>query len=141
MGGDNYCYFAIWSSGVGETFEHHGDGSNTHTGLAAGDSAFIIFAEAAMKSEPGEGAFDDPAFLQQDEALGAGRACLDFQDHLAFVEPRDEAFFVVPAVAAGASEAGEGVGWHLVEQLASALAVGHVGGGDNNGDEQAEGID
>ena len=43
-------------------------------GLGAGDGSLEVLGESSASAEPGEGALDDPAPGQQDEALGGIRS-------------------------------------------------------------------
>src|SRR3990172_1634719 len=62
-------------SGPCETSGEKANAGDEEPSLGAGDGGFEILGEAAVASEPGEGAFDDPAFglgLERADLLGTG---------------------------------------------------------------------
>jgi hypothetical protein len=62
-------------SGPCEASREKADAGDQEPGLGAGDGRFKVLGEAAVASEPGEGAFDDPAFgfgLERADVLGSG---------------------------------------------------------------------
>ena len=52
--------------------EHDVDHGDVDHRLAGGGVAFVVFAVAAIATQPGEGPLDDPAFGQHDESLDLG---------------------------------------------------------------------
>src|SRR5262245_5722654 len=126
------------SGGFGEAFEHHADGGDADAGFAAGHGLFVVLAEAAIGAQPGEGAFDNPALLQQHEALGAWGPALHLQGEVALLQLGEELLVIVAAVPARPLQPRELRRGHALEQPAGATPVGDVGGGDDHGHEQAE---
>src|SRR5271170_2831274 len=62
-------------SGPCETTGEETDAGDEEPGLGAGDGSLEVFGEATIAAEPGEGAFDDPAFgfgLECADTLGSG---------------------------------------------------------------------
>src|SRR5262245_15997696 len=53
---------------VGEAFEHQADHAQIDPGLAGGGQELIIFAQAPVASDPGEGALHYPATREELEA-------------------------------------------------------------------------
>ena len=73
--------------------------------------AFVVFAVSAATSQPGEGAFDDPAFGQDDEAFRFDRSQHGLQ-HPAerFLDPGRQAVAAVGAVGKDDSQAAKLLG-------------------------------
>src|SRR6185312_2051588 len=62
-------------SGVCETTGEKANACDHEPSLAAGDGSLEVLGKAAIAAEPGEGAFDDPAFglwLEPSDVLGSG---------------------------------------------------------------------
>src|SRR5215210_6557506 len=62
-------------SGHCETAREKADAGDQEPGLGAGDGRLEVFGEAAVASEPGEGAFDHPAFglgFERADSFGPG---------------------------------------------------------------------
>src|SRR5512134_463923 len=58
---------------------HDADHGDLDEGEVGSDAVFDVFGEASAAVEPTEGAFDDPALRQDDEALGSVRSFDDLQ--------------------------------------------------------------
>src|SRR5262245_32533850 len=76
----------------GETSEHQAHGGDTDAGFAAGDRAFLVFAQPPVEAQPSNSAFDDPPFLAEDKALGSRWPPFDFQAQLPPLQRRHELF-------------------------------------------------
>jgi hypothetical protein len=63
---------------IAELAQHKTDGGEAKKRESVSVEIFPIFGEATTAVEPGDGAFDDPAFGQNDEAFGLVRALDDF---------------------------------------------------------------
>jgi hypothetical protein len=58
---------------------HDADHGDLDEGEVGSDAVFDVFGEASAAVEPSEGAFDEPALRQHDEALGGVRSLDDLQ--------------------------------------------------------------
>src|SRR5208282_3349936 len=130
------------SCGITELSQHEADGGEAQEGKRLAVEAFPILGQSAAATEPGQGAFDDPALGQGDEAFRLIRPFDDLD-----VDARQNAFHraleLRPLVA--------GVGVELDQerkgaeqarhQQRAAVAVLEVGGVHDRVHQQALGID
>jgi len=104
---------------------------------------FIVFAQAAGTTEPGEGAFDDPATRQQLEVGKLGAVFDDFQAGAAAraqgTHPIDERAGIA-AVGPDAAQPAE-AGAQGREQQPGPIAILNVGRMDADQKNQSQGID
>jgi hypothetical protein len=66
------------SSGVAEFSEHEADGSELGEGERGSIEVLPVLGQAPAAVKPGDGAFDDPALRERDEAFEPIRAFGDF---------------------------------------------------------------
>src|SRR6516225_9651435 len=75
MGGLRVCpETSCW---IAYLSQHEADGGEAQEGERLAVEAFPILGQSAAAAEPGEGAFDDPAFWQSDEPFGLVRSLDD----------------------------------------------------------------
>ena len=67
--------------------QHEADGGEAEEGQRLAIEAFPILGKSAAAAKPGEGAFDDPALGQNDEAFGVAESLDDLE-----VDARQNAF-------------------------------------------------
>ena len=60
-------------------FEHSGDGSEINDTFATFGTVLKVFTETAKATKPSQGALDNPADRNDDEAFGIGRTIGDFK--------------------------------------------------------------
>jgi hypothetical protein len=101
---------------------------------------FVVAHQAAVPTDPGEGAFDDPALGQNLEAVQIG-ALDDFQMPGAGArDARGHARSPISAIGVDALDEGEAASG-LAQELVRAVAVLDVGGMDDDIQQEAERID
>ena len=125
----------------GQASEHETDHGETDEGGDGSGVTLEIACQSAISTEPGEGALDDPAFGNDDEAmqfaalddlqgpgsgLGDGRGCL---------RP------LIAGIGEDALDEGEEAARAPVEDERRTVAVLHVGGVDDDVHQEAERVD
>ena len=103
-------------------------------------SLFVIAYQTAAVHQPAEGAFDHPAFGQNDEAMGIA-ALDDLQDPRARAcDDRRHPLPLVPGVGEDAFNERKGSP-RDAQQVARAVAILHAGRMDHNTQQEAQRID
>ena len=127
----------VWA---GQAAQHDADYGEAEEGGDGSGVALEVAGQAAVAADPGEGALDDPAFGQDDKAMGIA-ALDDLQgpgaglgDHLGHFWP------LVSGVGEDAFDKREGSP-RGAQHLARAIAVLHVGGVDRHAQQEAQRID
>ena len=127
----------VWS---GQATQHDADHGEAEEGGDGSGIALEVAGEAAVAADPGKGALDDPAFGQDDEAMGIA-ALDDLQsprtglgNNLGHLWP------LVAGVGKDAFDEREGSP-RGAQQLARAIAILHVGRVDGDAQEEAQRID
>ena len=127
----------VWA---GQAAQHDADHGEAEEGGDGSGVALEVAGQAAIAADPGEGALDDPAFGQDDEAVGVA-AFDDLQsprtglgDNLGHLWP------LVPGVGEDAFDEREGPP-RGAQQVTRAIAVLHVGGVDRHAQQEAQRID
>ena len=127
----------VWS---GQATQHDADHGEAEEGGDGSGIALEVAGEAAVAADPGKGALDDPAFGQDDEAMGIA-ALDDLQsprtglgNNLGHLRP------LVAGVGKDAFDEREGSP-RGAQQLARAIAILHVGRVDGDAQEEAQRID
>jgi hypothetical protein len=125
-------------SWLGQASEHDADHSETYEGGSGSCIAFEVARYAAVSTDPGERAFDDPAHGKDDEAMQL-LALDDFQcpgasvcDGCGGLGP------LVASVGEDALDKGEG---RRVRREPGAIAVLYIGGMDDDVQQEAERVD
>lgn len=127
----------VWA---GEAAQHDADHGEAEEGGDGSGVALEVAGQAAVAADPGKGALDDPAFGQDDEAMGV--ASLDdlqgpsagLGDHLGHLGT------LIAGVGKDALDKGKGSP-RGAQQLARAIAILHVGRVDGDAQEEAQRID
>src|SRR5580692_5154984 len=124
----------------GQATQHDADHGEAEEGGDGSGIALEVAGEAAVAADPGKGALDDPAFGQDDEAMGIA-ALDDLQsprtglgNNLGHLWP------LVAGVGKDAFDEREGSP-RGAQQLARAIAILHVGRVDGDAQEEAQRID
>lgn len=127
----------VWS---GQAPQHDADHGEAEEGSDGSGVALEIAGQAAVAADPGKGALDDPAFGQDDEAMGIA-ALDDLQgpraglgNNLGHLWP------LVAGVGKDAFDKREGSP-RRAQQVARAIAVLHVGRVDHHAQQEAQRID
>jgi hypothetical protein len=123
-----------------QSFEHDADHGEADEGGDGSRVAFEVAGEATIAADPGERAFDDPTFWQDDEAMRI--APLD--DFYSPSTGGGDRPFHCSALIAGVGEdhGDEGkAAARLTQNLARAIAILHAGGMNDDAQEKAERID
>jgi hypothetical protein len=126
-----------WS---GQASEHDTDHGEADEGGDGSGVALEVAGETTVAADPGEGAFDDPSFGQDDEAMRLG-ALDDLQ--LPGAGPGDDRGHLRPLIAAvGIDDLDEGKqAAGPTQQQIRAVAILHTGRMDHDVQEEAERID
>jgi hypothetical protein len=129
-------------SGITELSEHQADGGEAEASERGVAEVFLVLGETATASEPADGAFDDPALGQHDEAFGLITAADDVGD-----QARQGVGQTIMEHRAGTGA----VGKQLVEKRElseqrgqdheAAIAILNIGGGDQGMQQQSQIID
>ena len=124
----------------GQASEHDGDHGESEEGGDGSGVALEVAGQSAVAADPGEGALDDPAFGQDDEAVGIA-ALDDLQspgtglgDQLGHLWP------LVAGVGEDAFDEREGSP-HRAQQVARTVAVLHIGRVDDHVQQEAQRVD
>lgn len=103
---------------------------------------FPVLGEAAAATQPTDGAFDDPSFVDDEEAFGAIGTAHDFGG-----EARHDARQAVMENRSGVGAVGEQLleerelSEHCGQEHQSAVAILNIGGGDQRVQQQTQRID
>lgn len=126
-----------WS---GQAAEHDADHGEADEGGDGPGVALIVARQTAVAADPGEGALDDPALGQDDEAVRLAalddlqRPAAGLGDNPGHLRP------LIAGVGEDALDEGEQAPRRL-QQIAGAVAILHVAGMDSHAQEQAERVD
>lgn len=126
-----------WS---GQAAQHDADHGEAEEGGDGSRVTLEVADQPSVAADPGEGAFDDPALGQDDEAMGV--AALD-DLHLPSAGSGDELGHLWPLIAGiGKDALDEREGSpRSAQHLARTVAVLHVGRVDGDAQQQAQRID
>ena len=125
----------------GESSEHEPDARQSDEGDGRSVEVFVVLGQAPAAIDPGDGAFHDPASWDDLETLGL-RGTLDQLD-----PPRDighgpaQLSAAVGAVGEDRLQEGKEPAGVAIEDQDGAVAVLYVGRVDDDGEDQAEGVD
>ena len=124
-----------------QSAEHDADHGEVDEGGGAADVALEVFGQPSTAADPGEGAFDDPTFWEDNEAMWLGAL-----DDLELPGPglRDvggQGGAAVVGVAEDALDAWEAASGAAIEDQPGAVAILHVGRMDHDIQEEAERVD
>ena len=127
----------VWS---GQATQHDADHREAEEGGDGSRVALEVAGQPAVAADPGKGALDDPAFGQDDEAMGIA-ALDDLQgpstglgDHFGHLWP------LVAGVGEDAFDERKGSP-RGAQQVARTVAILHVGGVDDHAQQEAQRID
>ncbi len=124
----------------GQASEHDADHGEANEGGDGAGVALEVARQSAVSADPGEGALDDPAFGQNDEAMGVA-ALDDFQGPASrFGDGFCQLRALVSAIADDAFDEREGTP-RPAQQIAGAVAILQIGRMDGDAQQEAEGID
>jgi hypothetical protein len=127
----------IWAC---QAAQHDADHGEAEEGGDGSGVTLEVAGQAAVAADPGEGALDDPAFGQDDEAVGIA-ALDDLQGPRA--GPSDDLSHPWPLVAGVGEDAfdeREGSP-HRAQQVARTVAVLHIGRVDDHVQQEAQRVD
>ena len=127
----------VWA---GQSSEHDADHGEAEEGGDGSGVALEVAGQAAVSADPGKGTLDDPAFGQDDEAMGIA-ALDDLQgpgaglgDEFGHLRP------LVAGIGKDAFDEGEGSP-RGAQQVTRTIAVLHVGRVDGDAQQEAQRID
>ena len=124
----------------GQASEHDADHGEANEGCDGSGEAFVVARQASVAADPGEGAFDDPALGEDDEAVGLA-ALDDFQEPIAGLSDDGRHLgSLVARIGEDALDEGEQAA-RRAQQVAGAVAVLHVGGMHDDAQQETERVD
>lgn len=123
---------------MGEAAGHEVDGGELDHGCCSVGVGFVVAGQAAVVHEPAEGAFDDPAAGLDVEAAGGGVA-LDDLEVDAEVGGVFDGFGPVAVVGPGFGD-GRVERGDFGQEPGAGCGVVDAGGGDGDGQQEAEGV-
>lgn len=125
----------------GEPSEHELDAGEADEGDGGAVEVFVILGEPPAAIDPGDGTLDDPASGDDLEALGLGGA-LDHLDPPRGLGHGPAQFrAAIGAVGEDRLQKGKQPARAMVQNQTRAVAVLQVGRMDDDGEDQAEGVD
>jgi len=125
---------------LGEASEHDFDHGEPEPGGDGASVTLEVAGETTVAADPGEGALDNPAFGQDDEAMGVAA----FDDLHGPVPGRGDGLGEFRALIAGIGEDAFDERKRpprLTQQIAGPVAVLHIGRVDDDAQQQAKRID
>ena len=123
-----------------QSAQHDADHREAEEGSDGSCVTLEVTGQPAVSADPGEGAFDHPAFGQNDEAMGIA-ALDDLQDPRARAcDDRRHPLPLVPGVGEDAFNERKGSP-RDAQQVARAVAILHAGRMDHNTQQEAQRID
>ncbi len=134
-----------WDSGAmswpGQASEHDADHGEADEGGDGAGVALEVAGEAAVAADPGERALDDPALGQDDEAMQLV-ALDDLQRPGAGLGDGGGGLgSLIAGIGEDALDEGEEAARALIEDQSRAVAILHIGGMDDDVQQEAERVD
>ena len=134
-----------WDSGAkgwpSETSEHNADHCETNEGGGGSRVALKVASQTAVMADPGERAFNNPTLGENDEAVQLA-AFDNFQLPGAGLGDSSRCLWsLIASIGEDALDEGEQTAGAPIEHPSHTIAILHVGGMDDNIQEQAECID
>ena len=127
-----------WS---GQSPEHDADHGKTNEGCGGSGIALEVTRQASVMADPGKRAFNDPALGQDDEAMSFA-AFDDLQLPSAGLGNRSGGLrSLIAGIGEDALNEGKQAPGAPIEHQSRTVAILHVGGVDNDIQEQAERVD
>ncbi len=125
----------------GQASEHDADHSEANEGGGSASVALEVARQAAVASDPGERAFDDPAFGENDEAM----QLISFDDlqrpSSGLCDGCGQLRSLVAGIGEDALEEREEAARAPIKDKLSAVAILHVGRVDDDIQQEAERVD
>jgi hypothetical protein len=126
-----------WS---GQASQHETDHGEAEEGGDGTGVALEVSRQATIATDPGEGSFHDPAFGQDDEAMRFG-ALDDLEQPAAGIgDGLCGSRALIASIGEDALDEGKRAA-RLLKDLADAIAVLHIGGVNDDAQEEAERVD
>lgn len=124
-----------------EFTEHDADHGEVDEGDGAARIALEVFGQASTSADPGEGAFDDPALWEDDEAVSLG-ALDDLElPGAGLCDGGVQACSLVVAIGEDALDVWEAAAGASIEDQLGAIAILHIGRMHHDVQEEAERVD